>query len=125
MSAFMKKSTNDLTSKQEAFCQDIAVGMSGANAYRKNYNINPKTLNDSIYSNASRLKNDPKLKNRIEEILNENNKFIHLKKKVGQINDYIILLEKKMNKEDNVYLIWLKNDLSILKLKVQDLYKNF
>ena len=71
------------------------------------------------------MKNDPKLKNRIEEILNENNKFIHLKKKVGQINDYIILLEKKMNKEDNVYLIWLKNDLSILKLKVQDLYKNF
>ena len=39
----MKKSTNDLTSKQEAFCQDIPVGMSGVDAYRKDYNINPKT----------------------------------------------------------------------------------
>ena len=121
----MKKSLNDLTPKQEGFCQDIASGMTGADAYRKNYNINPKTLNDSIYSNASRLKNDAKLKNRIEEILNENNKFIHLKNKVGQISDHIKLLEKKLNKEDNGHLLWLKNDLSILKLKVQDLYKNF
>jgi hypothetical protein len=77
MKVFMKKSLNDITPKQEGFCQDIALGMSGADACRKNYNINPKTLNNSIYSNASRLKNDAKLKNRIEEILNENNKFIH------------------------------------------------
>ena len=121
----MKKSLNDLTPKQEGFCQDIVYGMSAADAYRKNYNVNPKTLNDSIYSNASRLKNNPKIKIRIEEILNESDKFIHLKTKVSQISDYIKLLEKKMNKEDNGHLLWLKNDLSILKLKVEDLYKNF
>lgn len=121
----MKKSLNDLTPKQEGFCQDIASGMSTADAYRKNYNVNPNTLNNSIYANASRLKNNPKVKIRIEEILNESDKSIHLKNKVAQISDYIKLLEKKMNKEDNGHLLWLKNDLSILKLKVQDLYKNF
>ena len=120
----MKKSLNDLTPKQEGFCQDIASGMTGADAYRKNYNTNPTYVN-SIYTQASKLKNNPKIKIRIEEILNESDKSIHLKNKVGQISDYIKLLEKKMNKEDNGHLLWLKNDLSILKLKVEDLYKNF
>ena len=120
----MKKSLYDLTPKQEGFCQDIASGMTGADAYRKNYNTNPTYVN-SIYTQASKLKNNPKIKIRIEEILNESDKSIHLKNKVGQISDYIKLLEKKMNKEDNGHLLWLKNDLSILKLKVEDLYKNF
>ena len=120
----MKKSSNDLTPKQEGFCQDIAHGMTGADAYRKNYDTNPTFVN-SIYQQASKLKNNPKIKSRIEEILNESDKLFHLKSKTAKISDHVRLLEKKLNKEESANLLWLKNELSILKLKVEDLLKNF
>ena len=120
----MKKALNDLTPKQEGFCQDIASGMTGADAYRKNYNTNSTSVN-TIYSSASTLRKNQKIKSRIEEILTEKDKLFHLQKKTEQIGDHIRLLEKKLNKESNSNLLWLKNELSILKLKVDDLSKNF
>lgn len=56
--------TRELTAKQKGFALDVAQGLTGADAYRKNYSKNqkPKTIGD----NASRLKADSRIQAEIE-----------------------------------------------------------
>ena len=56
-----------LTPKQEAFAQNVASGMTQADAYRNSYNaenMKPET----IWSNASQLMSDTKVLQRVEEL---------------------------------------------------------
>jgi len=56
-----------LTPKQEKFCQNIAKGMTGAEAYKKAYN--PPTMSkNSIWVEANRTSNVPKVSLRIKEL---------------------------------------------------------
>jgi len=59
------RSTN-LTSKQKAFAKNVALGDTGADAYRKAYNTKakPKTVGD----NASKLRNDTRIATEIATI---------------------------------------------------------
>lgn len=53
-----------LTAKQEQFAQNIAVGMTGADAYRAAYDAANMRAN-SIYREASLLRSNPKVAQRI------------------------------------------------------------
>ena len=59
-----------LTPKQEKFVQGIIDGLSQADAYRSAYSTN-NTSDKTIWENASRLMNNPKVTARIQEIRNE------------------------------------------------------
>ena len=56
-----------LTANQEAFAQGIAKGMSYADAYRSAYKTDRMTQ-DSIYVEASKLKDNPKVALRLKEL---------------------------------------------------------
>lgn len=56
-----------LTANQEAFAQGIAKGMSYADAYRSAYKTERMTQ-DSIYVEASKLKDNPKVALRLKEL---------------------------------------------------------
>ena len=53
-----------LTAKQEKFAQNVAVGMTGADAYRDAYAASSMRAN-SIYREASLLRHNPKVAQRI------------------------------------------------------------
>lgn len=56
-----------LTPKQEKFCQNIAKGMTGAEAYKKAYN--PPTMSkNSIWVEATRTSKVPSVSLRIKEL---------------------------------------------------------
>lgn len=59
-----------LTPKQEKFVQGIIDGLSQADAYRSAYSTN-NTSDKTVWENASRLMNNPKVTARIQEIRNE------------------------------------------------------
>lgn len=56
-----------LTEKQEAFAQNIIMGMSQADAYRNAYNTK-KMSDKTVWENASRLINNSKVKARVNEL---------------------------------------------------------
>lgn len=56
-----------LTEKQEAFAQNIIMGMSQADAYRNAYNTK-KMSDKTVWANASRLINNSKVKARVNEL---------------------------------------------------------
>lgn len=56
-----------LTEKQEAFAQNIIMGMSQAEAYRNAYNTK-KMSDKTVWENASRLMNNSKVKARVNEL---------------------------------------------------------
>ena len=56
-----------LTEKQEAFAQNIIMGMSQADAYRNAYNTK-KMSDKTVWENASRLMNNSKVKARVNEL---------------------------------------------------------
>ena len=56
-----------LTEKQEAFAQNIIMGMSQAEAYRNAYNTK-KMSDKTVWENASRLMNNSKVIARVEEL---------------------------------------------------------
>ncbi len=58
---------NRLTHKQDLYAQNVANGMSGADAYRNAYDAR-RMSNDSIYVEASRLIANPKVALRIEQL---------------------------------------------------------
>lgn len=60
-----------LTSKQEAFAQAVASGMTQADAYRSNYDVSSETLNETVWEEASRIANDRKVSARIELLKDE------------------------------------------------------
>lgn len=55
-----------LTQNQENFAQDIFLGFTGADAYRRNYDVQPDTKFSTIYSQASRLLSTPKIAARVQ-----------------------------------------------------------
>lgn len=57
-----------LTEKQELFAQNLASGMSNADAYRKAYNPKPTTKVNTIYTTSCILAAKPKIAKRVEEI---------------------------------------------------------
>ena len=59
VSTLLTNSSRTLTHKQKTFAKELALGATGADAYRKAYNTKgkPKTVGD----NASRLKNDSRI----------------------------------------------------------------
>lgn len=62
-----KTKIKKLTPKQEKFCQNIAKGMTGAEAYKKAYN--PPTMSkNSIWVEANRTSNVPIVSLRIKEL---------------------------------------------------------
>ncbi len=59
-----------LTPKQLHFCQCIANGMSQADAYKESFNVGSNTKLNTIYSEASKLANNPKISKRIDYLIN-------------------------------------------------------
>lgn len=61
-----------LTSKQEHFCQMVAKGETLTEAYRKAYDVSPKTKPSTVWSNASKLATEnTKVAHRIKSITEE------------------------------------------------------
>lgn len=59
---------SELTPKQEKFAQCVASGMSQADAYRNSFTVGEKTKDSSVHVSASKLMNDPKIWQRVEEL---------------------------------------------------------
>ena len=57
-----------LTSKQEAFAQCIADGMSQADAYRASFDVSEDTKPESIHQEASRVMANVKVASRVKEL---------------------------------------------------------
>jgi len=57
-----------LTPKQEKFAQCVASGMTQADAYRNSFDVRETTKDSSIHVSASKLMDDPKVWQRVEEI---------------------------------------------------------
>lgn len=60
-----------LTSKQEAFAQAVASGMSQSDAYRSCYDVGVDTLDASVWEQASCIANDLKVSSRIKILKDE------------------------------------------------------
>lgn len=60
-----------LTSKQEAFAQAVASGLSQSEAYRTTYDVGAETLNETVWEEASRIANDRKVSARIDLLKDE------------------------------------------------------
>ena len=61
----------NLTSKQEAFAQAVASGMSQSDAYRSSYDVGVDTLDASVWEQASCIANDLKVASRIALLKDE------------------------------------------------------
>ena len=59
--------SNNLTAKQEAFCQAIADGKDQATAYRTAYDA-ANMKDESVYPQASKLMKNPKIALRVSEL---------------------------------------------------------
>ena len=57
-----------LTSKQEAFCQAIADGVSQAEAYRRAYNVSETTKPETVWKRSSELMQNGAVTGRVHEI---------------------------------------------------------
>jgi hypothetical protein len=68
MSAKPSKSAKKLTPQQESFARWVVRGYSYAAAYRRAYVVGPKTLDVTVWANASRLAANTLVKARIEEL---------------------------------------------------------
>lgn len=94
-----------LTPQQEAFCQYVvdAYGTtekgSLVQAYRKAFNISPERRNETLYSDASKLRKRPKIDLRIAELRNELSRL------------------KSLSREE-----FISADIDIAKLDVMELY---
>ena len=105
-----KSSKPELTAKQLGFCKDIVgIGkdkdgnpkkpMSLVDAYVANYNVSPKTKNNTIRDMASKLKANPLITHTITKLYNEQmqiNKVSAIKKEEVIIRK----LEEFMNNEE-------------------------
>jgi len=60
-----------LTDKDEEFAQLVVATGDQSEAYRKSRNVSPDTKKTSINTEASKLANDPMIRQRIEEIRQE------------------------------------------------------
>ena len=60
--------TDKLTPKQEAFAMAYAESGNASKAYKAVYNVNENTSDNSISVGASKLRNNPKITLRIEEL---------------------------------------------------------
>jgi hypothetical protein len=60
-----------LTAKQEAFAQAVASGMSQAEAYRTNYDVDPDCKPETIWEEASRVANDRNVSARVTFLKDE------------------------------------------------------
>jgi hypothetical protein len=60
-----------LTAKQEAFAQAVAGGMSQAEAYRTNYDVDPNCKPETIWVNASQLMSDTNVSQRVALLKDE------------------------------------------------------
>jgi hypothetical protein len=60
-----------LTSKQEAFAQAVASGMSQSDAYRTCYDVGVDTLDETVWEQASRIANEYKVSTRIKALKDE------------------------------------------------------
>jgi hypothetical protein len=60
-----------LTAKQEAFAQAVASGMSQAEAYRTNYDVDPYCKPETVWEEASRVANDRNVSARVTFLKDE------------------------------------------------------
>lgn len=60
-----------LTSKQEAFAQAVASGMSQAEAYRTHYDVDPECKPETIWVESCKLANDPNVSQRVKLLKDE------------------------------------------------------
>ena len=60
-----------LTSKQEAFAQAVASGMSQAEAYRTCYDVDPDCKPETVWVNASQLMSDTNVSQRVTILKDE------------------------------------------------------
>lgn len=88
-----------LTDKQEKFAQAIALdGMNAADAYRAAYNTE-NMKSESIWCNASKLKSDAKVAQRIEELQATliNPKIMSAQKRLEWLTDVITSTAESTN----------------------------
>lgn len=60
-----------LTSKQEAFAQAVASGMSQVDAYRSSYDVSDTAKPEGLYVDASKLMSDPNIALRVTLLKDE------------------------------------------------------
>lgn len=60
-----------LTAKQEAFAQSVASGMSQAEAYRTNYDVDPDCKPETIWVESCKLAGDPNVSQRVNFLKDE------------------------------------------------------
>jgi hypothetical protein len=60
-----------LTSKQEAFAQAVASGMTQVDAYRSSYDVKEDAKPEGLYVDASKLMSDPNVNLRVKELRDE------------------------------------------------------
>lgn len=90
--------TVKLSPVREKFCQNIASGMTQADAYRDAFN--PKNSKDkTIWENASRVMNDSKVRARVEELKQEVIKGIRYEREdcFEEINEILTLAKQEGN----------------------------
>lgn len=61
----------NLTSKQEAFAQAVASGMSQIDAYRSSYDVSETAKPEGLYVDASKLMSDPNIALRVTSLKDE------------------------------------------------------
>lgn len=61
--------SSNLTSKQEVFCQAVVESGNQGFAYRRAYNVGPKTKSATVWREAHRLAQLPQVRRRIKELL--------------------------------------------------------
>lgn len=74
---------SELTPKQAKFAELLADGESQADAYREAYNT--KAKKSTIYVNSSKLANNPKIKQRVEQL--------------QSLDDDVVVAQEKLNQQ--------------------------
>lgn len=117
-----------LTAKQEQFCQNIAQGMTQADAYRFAYD-SANMLDKTIIEEASRMMSDCNISTRVQELRNQ-----IAKEKIMSAQDRLIWLSEliqsetettgdklrasdQMNKMQGEYVTKIEGDIKVKRLE--------
>lgn len=114
----------NLTKKQEAFAQLVARGETATAAYRQVYNYSPTRKVEEIWCEASKIRNNAKVAQRIKELQKESNK-LQLRTREQSLKRLIdiseqsyqaALLEKKWTAKNSCFTTALKAEAQIAKM---------
>lgn len=102
----MKDKKSELTAKQEKFCREYLLCGNQSEAYRRAYDAE-KMKAETIWSNASVLMTNPKVKARIEALKEDLEHLLGITK-ATEIKELIRIRQRCLKPEPK--MIWVKND---------------